>query len=119
MFSVQEGAQIKFYADDPSSKPLRADEFLMQVRLSQEDLVNEVIDLINMFTTDGCFEREKDRENFSKLFEKDLLERFRLYHESRPRGYGRLAGMEIIKRLKMVEGAEECQEKIREIMGKS
>lgn len=118
MFSAQEGAQIKFYADDPSSKPLRDDEIMMQVSLSQEELVNEVIDLINMFTTDGSFEREKDRENFSKLFEKYLLERFRLYHESRPRGYGRLAGMEIIKRLKMVKGAEDCQEKIRGIIGK-
>lgn len=118
MFSAQEGAQIKFYADDPSSNPLRADEIMMQVSLSQEELVNEVIDLINMFTMDGSFEREKDRENFTKLFEKYLLERFRLYHESRPRGYGRLAGMEIIKRLKMVKGTEEWQEMIRGIIGK-
>ena len=118
MFSCTEGAQIKYYADDPSSNPLRADECLMQVRLSQEELVNEVIDLINMFTEGGRFERDKDRENFSRMFEKYLIEKFRMYHESRPRGYGRLAGMEIIKRLKLVEGTEECQEMIRGILGK-
>ena len=118
MFSSMEGSQIKFYADDPSSPALQNDESLMQVRLSQEDLVNEVIDLINMFTKDGAFEREKDRENFKRLFEKYLLEKFRLYHESRPRGYGRLAGMEMIKKLRLIEGTEECQDMIRGILGK-
>ena len=118
MFSCQQGAQIKYYADDRNSQPLRADESLLQIRLSQEDLVNEAIELINMFSTNGEFERKKDQANFRRMFEKYLLEKFRLYHESRLREYGRLAGMEIIKRLELVDGTEECQEKIREILGK-
>ena len=80
--------------------------------------MNEAIELINMFSTNGEFERKKDQANFRRMFEKYLLEKFRLYHESRPREYGRLAGMEIIKRLELVDGTEECQEKIREILGK-
>ena len=116
MFSCLEGWQVKFYADDPNSQPLRGDEFLMQIRLSQKDLVDEMIDLINMMTTDGKFEREKDKENFEKIFKKTVFEKFRLYHNSRPRGYGKLAGMEIIKKLKLVEGTERFQEMIQEVM---
>lgn len=118
MFSSMEEWQIKFYADDPNSRPLRRDEFLMQVMLSQSDLVEETISLINMFAADGHFEREKDQENFSKMFEKYLLEKFRLYHESRPHGYGRLAGMEIIKKLKLIDGTEKCQEMVKAVLGR-
>lgn len=119
MFSCYEGSQIKFYADDPNAVPLRTGEFLMQVRLSQNDLVEETIGLINVFAENGRFEREKDQTNFCRMFEKYLLEKFRLYHESQPRGYGRLAGMEIIRKLKLIEGTESCQEMIRGILGKS
>lgn len=116
MFSCHEGAQIKFYADDPSSKPLRDDEMLMAVRLTQQDLVDDTIELINMFSSNGKFEREKDRENFGKLFERDVLEKLKLYHMSRPRGYGKLAGMEINKRLERVKGLEGFQEAVMKII---
>ena len=113
MLSCYEGWQIKFYIDDPNNMPIRNDEALLQIRLSQKDLIDETIELINMFTIAGRFEREKDKDNFVKLFAKTIFEKFRLYHESRPRGYGKLAGMEIIKKLKLIEGTDQCQEMVR------
>lgn len=88
----------------------------MTVKLNQAALVSETIELLNMFSSGGRFDRERDRGNFGRLFEKDVLSKLKLYHESRPRGYGRLAGMEIIKRLKWVEDTEVEQDKVREII---
>ena len=116
MFSCFEGWQVKFYADDPNSQPLRTNDFLMQVQLSQKDLVDELIELINMMTTGGKFEREKDKENFEKLFRKNVFEKFRLYNNSRPRGYGKLAGMEIIKKLMLIEGTEQCRHMVQAVL---
>ena len=116
MFSCFEGWQVKFYADDPNSQPLRTNDFLMQVQLSQKDLVDELIELINMMTTGGKFEREKDKENFEKLFRKTVFEKFRLYNNSRPRGYGKLAGMEIIKKLMLIEGTEQCRHMVQAVL---
>ncbi len=116
MFSTYEGFQIKFYADDPSSSPLRTDELLMQIRLNHKDLVNETIELINMMTAAGKFNSDKDAENFGKLFDKLIIPKLTLYHESKPRGYGKLAGMEIIRKLKLIAGTEKIQEKIRAII---
>ena len=113
MLSCYEGWQMKFYIDDPSSMPIRNDEALLQIRVSQKDLIDETIELINMFTVAGRFEREKDKDNFVKLFAKTIFEKFHLYHESRPRGYGKLVGMEIIKKLKLIEGTDQCQEMVR------
>lgn len=116
MLSVYEGFQIKFYADDPSNPPLRSDELLMQVRLNHKDLVNETIELINMMTANGKFNSDKDAENFGRLFDKLIIPKLTLYHESKPRGYGKLAGMEIIRKLKLIAGTEKIQEKIRAII---
>lgn len=58
----------------------------------------------------------KDKENFEKLFRKTVFEKFRLYNNSRPRGYGKLAGMEIIKRLMLVEGIEQCRHMVRAVL---
>lgn len=116
MFSCYEGWQIKYFADASSSEPLREDEKLLTVRLTQQDLVDDTIELINMFSTNGRFERDKDRENFGKLFEKDILEKLKLYHTSRPLGFGKLAGMEINKRLERVEGLESCREAVMKII---
>ena len=116
MFSTYEGWHIKFYADDPNALPLRSDELLMQVRLNQKELVNETIELINMLTTNGKFACDRDAENFGRLFEKMILPKLKLYHKSKPRGYGKLAGMEIIRKLKLITGTEKIQEKIRTII---
>lgn len=116
LFSTYAGCQIKFYADDPCCPPLRSDELLMQVRLNQKELVNETIELINMLTTNGKFACDRDAENFSRLFEKLILPKFTLYQGSRPLGYGKLAGMEIIRKLKLITGTEKIQEKIRTII---
>ena len=116
MFSVYEGFQIKFYADDPSNPPLRSDELLLQVRLNHKDLVNETIELINMMTTAGKFNSDKDAENFGRLFDKLIIPKLTLYHESKPRGYGKLAGLEITRKLKLIAGTEKIQEKIRAII---
>ena len=116
MFSVYEGFKIKFYADDPSNPPLRSDELLLQVRLNHKDLVNETIELINMMTTAGKFNSDRDAENFGRLFDKLIIPKLTLYHESKPRGYGKLAGMEVIRKLKLIAGTEKIQEKIRTII---
>ena len=113
--SSNEGAQIRFSCEDPSEKPLQNDEYLMPVRLSEKVLVDETIDLINMFAVDGRFEREKDRQNFRRLFT-ELLEKLKLYYESNGRGYGKLAGMGIIKQLEFVEGCEMEIDRVREII---
>lgn len=116
MFNSHEGAHVKFYVDNPSSDPLGAYEFLMQIRISQTELVDELVELIYMFTTNGRFERKKDLENFGRLFERDILTKLKLYYESHPHGYGSHAGMEIIRKLNQVEGTEKEKEKIRKII---
>ena len=74
------------------------------------------VELINMMTTAGKFNSDKDAENFGKLFDKLIIPKLTLYHESKPRGYGKLAGMEIIRKLKLIAGTEKIQEKIRAII---
>jgi hypothetical protein len=113
MMSCYEGVPVVFQAGIGN---LKAGECLVPTVLTEKDLVNETIELMNMFCTDGRFEREKDRENFKKLFEKEVITKLKLYHESRPRGYGRLAGMEIIKRLKWVEDTGAEQDRVRQII---
>ncbi len=113
--SGDEGAQIRFSCEDPSAEALRNDEYLMPVRLSEKALVNETVDLINMFTANGKFEREKDRENFRRLFT-GVLQKLKLYHDSYGYGYGKLAGMAIVKQLEWVEGTEMEVERVREMI---
>lgn len=113
--SSNEGAQIRFSCEDPSADPLRNDEYLMPVRLSEKTLVNETVDLINMFTVNGKFEREKDRENFRRLFT-GVLQKLKIYHDSYGYGYGKLAGMAIVKQLEWIEGTETEIERVREII---
>lgn len=113
--SGNEGAQIRFSCEDPSAEPLRNDEYLMPVRLSEKSLVNETVDLINMFTTNGKFEREKDRENFRRLFT-GVLQKLKIYHDSYGYGYGKLAGMAMVKQLEWIDGTETEVERVREII---
>lgn len=95
---------------------LKSGDQLMPVRLTENELINETIELINMFSSNGRFERLRDKENFSKLFDKNVLSKLKLYHRSRPLGYGKLAGMEIIKRLALIEGSEEEKDKVRVVI---
>jgi hypothetical protein len=113
MMSCYEGSPVVF---QEGVEDFKSGEYMMPVQLTQKELVNETIELINMFSTDGRFERERDKENFEKLFGKTVLAKMKLYHESRPRGYGRLAGMEVIKRLKWIEGTEREQDMVRKII---
>ena len=88
MLSCYEGWQIKFYIDDPNNMPIRNDEALLQIRLSQKDLIDETIELINMFTVAGRFEREKDKDNFVKQFTKKSLKSFAFTMRAGPGGMG-------------------------------
>ena len=114
MSSVHEGWKMQYRFSDPSDRPLRRGEYLMPVQLGEKELVTEVSELLNLFTSDGRFISEHDERNFGILFEKEVLKKLKLYHESNPRGYGKLAGMKIIERLWWIEGTERQVEKVRE-----
>ena len=113
MMSAYEGSSIFIQA---GSGDFRTGEYLVPVVLTEKELIRETIELMNMFTVNGRFERSKDRENFEKLFEKNVLTKLKLYHRSRPGGYGRLAGMKIIRRLKWIEETEKLQEAVRRVL---
>jgi hypothetical protein len=114
---VHEGSVLQFRVTDPTDAPLRAGEYLMPVPLSEKDLVADTVELLNMFSRDGRFFSERDEANFARLFEKLLLPKLKLYHESNPRGYGKLAGMQIIKRLRWIQGTEWQVEQVKEVVG--
>ena len=117
MSSAHEGWKMQYRFADPSDRPLRRGEYLMPVQLGEKELVTEVSELLNLFTSDGRFISEHDERNFGILFEKEVLKKLKLYHESNPRGYGKLAGMKIIERLGWIEGTERQVEKVREVVG--
>ena len=114
MSSAHEGWNLQYRFADPSDQMLRAGEYLMPVRLGDKELVTEVSELLNLFTADGRFISEHDRENFGILFERDVLKKIRLYYESNPLGYGKLAAMQVVRRLQWVEGTERQMELVRE-----
>lgn len=115
---VHEGWTLQYRFTDPADPPLRAGEYLMPVQLNERQLVSDTVELLNMFSRDGRFVSDRDEDNFGKLFEKLVLPKLKLYHESNPRGYGRLAGMQVIRRLQWVEGTEWQQGQVREVIGK-
>lgn len=114
MLSSHEGWRVNFWADG-SNGVLKSDEYLMPVRLSKKVLEDETIELINMFTADGRFISEHDRKNFGKVFER-VLEKLKIYHKNSSRGYGRLAGMGVIRKLRWVDGMEPYIEKVKEVI---
>jgi hypothetical protein len=110
-----EGGQIRFQAADPSDKVLRRDEYLMPIRLNYKQLRDETVKLYNMFCRDDAFISEHDQRNFELLFD-GVLEKLKFYYENNPRGYGKLAGMEIVKVLEWVQGTEGLVEKVKRVM---
>lgn len=115
MASAVEGWQIQFQVKDPTEAVLRANEYLMPVRLGKKELVDDTLELLRLFTADGKFISEHDEENFNYLFG-DVLKKLKLYTDSKPHGFGKLAGMAIIKALEWYEGTEWGQERVREII---
>ena len=116
MSSAYEGWTLQYRFADPSDRPLRNGEYLMPVQIGDRQLVEEMSQLLNLFTADGRFLSVHDRENFGILFEKTVLPKLKLYHESNPRGYGRLAAMHLIQRLQWIEATSRQEEQIREIV---
>ena len=116
MSGTHEGWNLQYRFADPSGQPLKAGEYLMPVRIGEKELVTEVSELLNLFAADGRFISEHDRESFGILFEKMVLEKLKFYYRSRPAGYGKLAGMQVIKRLMWVEGTEKQAEQVRRVI---
>ena len=98
-----------------SEAVLRANEYLMPVRLGEKELVDDTLELIHLFTEDGCFISDHDEEVFYTLFD-GILKKLKLYYDSNPRGYGKLAGMGIIRALEQYEGTEMAAAKVREMI---
>ena len=119
MSSAHEEWKLQYRFADPADTPLRRGEYLMPVQLGEKELVTEVSELLNLFTADGRFISDHDERNFDVLFDKEVLRKLKLYYESNPRGYGKLAGMKIIERLRWIEGTERQVEKVREELQKS
>ena len=117
MSSAHEEWKMQYRFADPADLPLRRGEYLMPVLLGEKELVTEVSELLNLFTADGRFISDHDERNFDVLFDKEVLRKLKLYYESNPRGYGKLAGMKIIERLRWIEGTERQVEKVRGVVG--
>ena len=117
MSSAHEEWKMQYRFADPSDPPLRRGEYLMPVQLGEKELVTEVSELLNLFTADGRFISDHDQRNFDVLFDKEVLRKLKLYYESNPRGYGKLAGMKIIERLRWIEGTEWQVEMVRGVVG--
>ena len=115
MASGTEGWQMQFQIKDPTDDILRKNEYLMPVRLGKKELVDDTLELLRLFTENGEFISDHDADNFSHLF-KNVLKKLKLYNDSNPRGFGKLAGMGIIKALGWYEGTEWHQEQVREII---
>jgi hypothetical protein len=111
-----EGWTLQYRFAEPADGPLRAGEYLMPVRIDYRLLVEEMSELLNLFASDGKFISNHDKKNFGILFEKTVLKKLKLYHESNPRGYGRLAAMHLIGRLRWVEDTVLQEEQIRKIV---
>lgn len=107
---------LQYRFADPSDRPLRAGEYLMPVQIGEKELVMEVSELLNLFTENGRFISEHDQENFAILFDKTVMKKLKLFYESNPRGYGKLAGMKMIRRLEWIEGTDWQVEEIRELI---
>ena len=117
MSSAHEEWKLQYRFADPSEPPLRRGEYMMPVQLGEKELVTEVSELLNLFTDDGRFISDHDQRNFDVLFDKEVLRKLKLYYESNPRGYGKLAGMKIIERLRWIEGTERQVEMVRGVVG--
>ena len=115
MLQGYERFQIQFQIKDPNDDVLRGNEYLMPVCLGEKQLVDDTLELLRLFTKDGEFISDHDQENFSYLFEW-VAKKLKLYHESNPRGYGKLAGMGMIKVLEMYEGTDWEVQLVREII---
>ena len=87
----------------------------MHVRLGRKELVDDTLELIRLFTEEGFFISEHDEMNFDHLFV-GILKKLKIYNESNPRKYGKLAGMGIIKSLDMNEETEWYQGKTRKVI---
>jgi hypothetical protein len=116
MSGSYEGWTLQYRFADPADRPLRAGEYLMPVRIDDRLLVEEMSELLNLFSSGGKFISDHDKKNFGILFEKTVLKKLKLYHESNPRGYGRLAAMHLIQRLRWVEDTGLQEELIRQIV---
>jgi hypothetical protein len=114
MSSEYEGWTMQYRFADPTDRPLRAGEYLMPVRIGDRLLVDELSELMNLFASDGRFISDHDKKNFGILFEKTVLKKLKLYNESNPRGYGRLAAMHLMQRLRWVEDTALQEEQIRQ-----
>ena len=88
----------------------------MPVQIGEKELVTEVSELLNLFTENGRFISEHDQENFAILFDKTVMKKLKLFYESNPRGYGKLAGMKMIRRLEWIAGTDWQVEEIRELI---
>ncbi len=116
MSGAYEGWTLQYRFADPADMPLGAGEYLMPVRIDDRLLVEEMSELLNLFSSDGKFISDHDKKNFGILFEKTVLKKLKLYHESNPRGYGRLAAMHLIQRLRWGEDTGLQEELIRQIV---
>lgn len=116
MSSTHEGWNLQYRFADPGDQPLKQGDYLMPVQLGDKELVTELSQLLNLFTSDGRFISEHDQENFGILFDRTFLKKLKLYHKSNPRGYGKLAGMQITKRLKWIKNTERYIEQVQDIV---
>ena len=115
LFSSYEGWHVHFQVDDASGNVLTRSTHLMPVKLGEKELTSATVELFNMFTADGKFISDHDRANFSILFAR-LLERLKLYNDSNPRGYGKLAGIKMVRILGTVEGTEAFVEMVQHVI---
>lgn len=116
MASSHEGWKMQYRFVGDSDQPLRAGEYLMPIPIGDKELVDETTELLNMFTSNGQFISEHDEDNFEILFEKNVLKKLEFYHNNNPRGYGKLAGMKIVKRLQWIEGTEWQVEQVKNVI---
>ena len=86
MSGAYEGWTLQYRFADPADRPLGAGEYLMPVRIDDRLLVEEMSKLLNLFSSDGKFISDHDKKNFGILFEKTVLKKLKLYHESNPQG---------------------------------
>ena len=106
---------MHFQSKDPTDDVLRQNEYLMPAGLGKKELVDDTLELLRLFAEDEKFISDHDKDNFIHLFE-SVLKKLKLYYDSNQRGFGKLAGMGIVKVLGWLEGTEWCQEQVRKII---
>ncbi len=103
LFENKEGWRIQYQVMDMFSPVLEKDSYLMPVKLNDKTLMDELEEMICIFSKEGKgeFISRESLHGFEIYFTK-LLDKLSFYYDHGSFGAGKIAGMKMIERLRCV-----------------